>query len=265
MPFSSRSWCSTRSAARTSRRSWHRNSSNATGRARGSWSGKASVPWTPWTPWGWQGYAIGKSPVVTPIVNGPTVERHLPLIQCELNFFMSIFWGATLTCWEWLSSPFISFRQVYWSACWPPFCPWELWRFCSPWWLGESKKFKKLMSSTPHILSDRIISSSHFRFPDQTSEIRVTESRHGFPGDRGRFGSLLVTLEPKTLASEAPTDCFFLDPYSICENIGKQMTDLTWMFFPERQALDHLVLILPALSTALSCDVAETRTSEIGH
>lgn len=32
----------------------------------------------------------------------------------------------------------------------------------------------------PHILSDRIMSSSHFRFPDP-SEIRVTKSRHGWP------------------------------------------------------------------------------------
>jgi hypothetical protein len=131
------------------------------------------TPWTPWTPWGWQGYAIGKSPVVTPVVNGPTVERHLPLIQCELNFFMSIFWGATLTCWEWLSSPFISFRQVYWSACWPPFCPWELWRFCSPWWLGESKKFKKLMSSTHSFWPN------HFEFTFSLSRSDIRD-----PGDR---------------------------------------------------------------------------------
>ena len=100
---------------------------------------------------------------------------------------------------------------------------------------------------------------------------QIRHQRSGWPNLAMVFqvteADLALSLLPLSLRRLPPRRrlTFFLDPYSICENIGKQMTDLSWMFFPERQALDHLVLILPALSTALSCDVAETRTSEIGH
>ena len=194
------------------------------------------------------------------------LERHLPLIQCELNFSMSIFWGATLTCWEWLSSPFISFSPGLLERLLAAILPLRAMEILLPlvtWRIQEIQEIDEFHCSPhsfwPNHVEFTFSLSRSIRDPGNRISPLVTE------GDRGRFGSLLVTLEPKTLASEAPTDGFCLDPYSICENIGKQMTDLTWMFFPERQALDHLVLILPALSTALSCDVAETRTSEIGR
>lgn len=46
-------------------------------------------------------------------------------------------------------------------------------------------------------------------------------------------------------------------------DLALSLLPLSLRRLPPRQALDHLVLILPALSTALSCDVAETRKAAI--
>lgn len=46
-------------------------------------------------------------------------------------------------------------------------------------------------------------------------------------------------------------------------DLALSLLPLSLSRLPPRQALDHLVLILPALSTALSCDVAETRKAAI--